>query len=348
MYRLEDYDFFLPEDRIAQTPARRRDGSRLLVCRYRQGTLHDHRFTDLPAFLEAGDLLLYNNTRVFPARLIGRKATGGRVEILLLQYPQEPGQPVPALLRSSKPPRPGSRITIGPDLEVTTGERLANGQVMVRFTADGDIDGLLHRHGRIPLPPYIKRAAAEEEAPDRQRYQTVYASRTGAVAAPTAGLHFSETLLERLAGMGVQLAAITLHVGYGTFAPVRTADIRQHRIHAEHIDVSRDACEAVAQARARGGRILCVGTTTARAVEFCADAQGRLQPYQGWCDLYIYPGYRFKVVDRLLTNFHLPRSSLLFLVSALAGRETILNAYRHAVGQGYRFFSYGDAMLLVP
>ncbi len=348
MYRLEDYDFFLPEERIAQTPASRRDASRLLVCRYRQGTLHDHRFTDLPSFFRAGDLLLYNDTRVFPARLFGRKPTGGKVEILLLQHPHAADHPIPALLRSSKPPRPGSRIIIGPDLEVIIGDRLANGQVQVSFAANGDLASLLHKHGHIPLPPYIKREATEKEATDRQRYQTIYASKTGAVAAPTAGLHFSNALLERLTALGVRRAAITLHVGYGTFAPVRAADIRQHRIHAEYIDVGPAVCEAVAQTRARGGRIVCVGTTTARTVEFCADGNGQLRPYQGWCDLYIYPGYRFKLVDRLLTNFHLPRSSLLFLVSALAGRETILNAYRHAIEQGYRFFSYGDAMLLIP
>ncbi len=350
MYRLEDYDFFLPEDRIAQQPADRREASRLLVCRYRSGDLSDHRFPDILEFLRPGDLLLYNDTRVFPARLLGRKPTGGRVEILLLHYPATTDTGVSmttALLRSSKPVQPGIRIQIGPDLQAEVVERLAGGQARVALTGDGDLDTLLEQYGQMPLPPYIRRPQGSD-ARDRHRYQTVYAAKTGAVAAPTAGLHFSDAILRQLDSMGVQRAAVTLHVGYGTFAPVRTADIRDHRIHAEYIEVDTATSEAVNQTRKRGGRIVCVGTTTARTVEFCCDESGRLHPYQGWCDLYIYPGYRFKLVDRLLTNFHLPRSSLLFLVSALAGRETILRAYAHAVQHGYRFFSYGDAMLLLP
>ncbi len=356
-FLLNSYEYHLPPELIAQHPAPQRDSSRLLVLPGRDGALADRMFGDLPDLFRPGDLLVCNNTRVFPARLLGRKETGGRVELLLLDYPR-PDTALPAadsgwsavaavgLLKSSKRCRIGMTLHFGDDLsgKVTALEEGGRAQVALHYC--GELDDCLARRGQMPLPPYITREAGES-AEDRRRYQTVYASRTGAVAAPTAGLHFSEGLLGRLRESGVGMAQVTLHVGYGTFAPVRSVDIREHAIHAEYLEVSGETAALVNATRAAGGRIWAVGTTTVRALEAAADPAGVVRTRSGPCDLYIYPGHVFRAVDNLITNFHLPGSSLLFLVSALVGRERILAAYAHAVAQRYRFFSYGDAMAMV-
>ncbi|MDF1614495.1 tRNA preQ1(34) S-adenosylmethionine ribosyltransferase-isomerase QueA [Desulfurivibrio dismutans] len=352
-FSLDDYDYHLPTELIAQQPAPQRDASRLLVCDGGNGfVLADRRFPDLFDLLSPGDLLVFNDTRVFPARLLGHKESGGRVELLLLEYPvchgvggKESEAVAWGLLKSSKGARPGTWLLFGDDCRVLVEEKGEGGKVRVRLQLTAPLDDCLARYGRMPLPPYIKREADSEE--DRRRYQTVYAQAPGAVAAPTAGLHFTEELLAKIKAKGVGLARITLHVGYGTFAPVRSQDIRRHEIHAEDYLISEESAELINQAKAAGGRIWAVGTTSVRTLEAAAAEDGRVTPGSGSCRLYIYPGYSFKVVDNLLTNFHLPRSSLLFLVSALAGRENILRAYRHAVAARYRFFSYGDAMAII-
>ncbi|MHB8789552.1 MAG: tRNA preQ1(34) S-adenosylmethionine ribosyltransferase-isomerase QueA [Desulfobulbaceae bacterium] len=359
-FQLSAYDYHLPEENIAQHPADRRDQSRLLVLDCTTGAMAHRRFKDITELLRAGDLLVANNTRVFPARLFGTKETGGKVELLLLHYPQTREAPagsghpqaaeVLALLKSSKRPRPGSSLLFGPELQATVLELFADGKVRLdlhfSLPADQTLADLLARHGQIPLPPYIKRPRGTT-GEDCERYQTRYAAHTGSVAAPTAGLHFSDELLAAISAQGVTMASVTLHVGYGTFAPVRSDNIKNHRIHAEFIEVPAETALAVNRAREEGRRIWAVGTTTARTLEFCADKEGRLKPFQGPCDLYIIPGHRFRVVDNLITNFHLPQSSLLFLVSALAGRERILEAYARAIELGYRFYSYGDAMAII-
>jgi S-adenosylmethionine:tRNA ribosyltransferase-isomerase len=359
-FQLSAYDYHLPEENIAQHPADRRDQSRLLVLDCVADTMAHQHFVDILELLRPDDLLVANNTRVFPARLFGTKETGGKVELLLLHYPETREAPsgsgarhtaeVLALLKCSKRPRPGSSLFFGEELRATVLELFADGKVRLalHFTlpAGHNLADLLARCGQMPLPPYIKRPRGTT-GEDYERYQTRFAACTGSVAAPTAGLHFSDELLATIRGLGVAMATVTLHVGYGTFAPVRTDNIRNHRIHAEFIEVPAETALAVNRAREEGRRVWAVGTTTARTLEFCANEQGTLRPYRGPCDLYIIPGYRFRVVDNLITNFHLPQSSLLFLVSALAGRERILAAYGRAVALGYRFFSYGDAMAIL-
>jgi S-adenosylmethionine:tRNA ribosyltransferase-isomerase len=354
LFDLQSYDYELPSENIAQKPAARRDQSRLLVLDRRTGLTFDRKFPDLLEYLTPGDLLVLNDTRVFPARLLGNKDSGGKAELLLLEYPQAFDSPAETwqqaiatgLVRSSKRPRPGSLIHICDQLQAKVEELFADGKVKMRLLYRGDLHNLLELHGRIPLPPYIKREDGDSPA-DRQRYQTVYSSTPGAVAAPTAGLHLTETLLNTIVRKGVEIARVTLHVGYGTFAPVRTEDIRRHQIHAESFIISDHAANLVNKTREAGGKIVAVGTTTVRCLEFAADPQGRLQPGAGLCNLYIYPGYEFRIVDSLVTNFHLPRSSLLFMVSALAGKESILAGYRQAIAMDYRFYSYGDAMLIL-
>jgi S-adenosylmethionine:tRNA ribosyltransferase-isomerase len=354
IYDLQAYDYELPEERIAQEPAARRDQSRLLVMDRRSGLTFDRRFPDLLEHLAPGDTLVLNDTKVFPARLLGQKETGGKAELLLLEFPR----PMPALtgdwqqavagglIKTSKRPKPGSTISFGENLQARVEKILPAGKVQARLLYRGDLHDLLEQHGRIPLPPYIRRGEGESAA-DRLRYQTVFAASPGAIAAPTAGLHFTDQLLAAIREKGVRIGRITLHVGYGTFAPVRVEDIRQHQIHAEYLAVSEHTAKLVNETKENGGKIMAVGTTTVRGLEFAAGTDGRLQAAAGWCDLYIYPGYRFKVVDNLVTNFHLPRSSLLFMVSALAGRERILQGYRQAIALGYRFYSYGDAMVIL-
>ncbi len=356
IFQLSAYDYTLPEELIAQQPAKERDQSRLLVLDCSRNKPDHHRFDSIAELLRPDDLLVVNNSRVFPARLQGHKETGGRVEMLLLHFPEpaEPEQQGTAqasalcLIKSSKRPKIGTILSFAGSLEARIDQLLPDGKVAVTllYPAADDLEELFNRHGQIPLPPYINRPEGST-ADDASRYQTRYARHTGSIAAPTAGLHFSDTLMEKIDAMGIRRVAVTLHVGYGTFAPVRCNDIRQHQIHREFVSIPAETAEAVNATRAAGGRVWAVGTTSARTLEFGADEQGQLQPVQGLCGLYIIPGYRFKIVDNLITNFHLPQSSLLFLVSALAGQERILATYREAVQQRYRFFSYGDAMAII-
>ncbi|MBW2041037.1 MAG: tRNA preQ1(34) S-adenosylmethionine ribosyltransferase-isomerase QueA [Deltaproteobacteria bacterium] len=353
MFRLSDYAYSLPEECIALRPVPRRDRSRLLLLNRQSGKAAHYFFSDLPDLLRSDDLIVINNTKVIPGRLFGKKATGGKVEVLLLDLPAvldksgEKGLIVcECLVKSAKRPKKGTRLFFHDHLEgeVTGGQ---NGCYTVAFSFDGDFMGLLHRLGCIPLPPYIRRTSGVPTPEDAKAYQTVYASSEGAVAAPTAGLHFTPELLTTLKERGITLVEITLHVGYGTFLPVRKTDIREHRMHPETYAVSKEAAEAIRAAKTRGSRIVAVGTTCVRTLEFASDETGRIESVSGRCDLFIYPGYRFKVIDGLITNFHLPRSTLLMLVSAFAGRERILNAYREAIRMGYRFYSFGDAMLIL-
>jgi len=353
MYKIDDYDYHLPEENIAQEPAHQRDQSRLLILGRRGGSLGYGSFSDLPQHLSASDVLVVNNTKVVPARLVGRKATGGRVELLLLDYTPSAawnasgnGVEIDCLVKASKRPRIGSRFFFEAGLraEVVGMEGM---QQRVRFSCEGDFESLLYSIGKVPLPPYIRRADIDKGMDDHLHYQTIYASQKGAVAAPTAGLHFTENTLERLKKKGVKVVEITLHVGYGTFSPVRVSDIRQHAMHAERFSISEKTAGVINQARKAGHRVVAVGTTCVRTLEFASKADGEVIPGSGSCDLFIYPGYRFKVVDAMVTNFHLPQSTLLMLVSAFAGRENILAAYRTAVEKGYRFYSYGDAMLIL-
>ena len=352
IYQISSYDYQLPETQIAQEPVARRDGSRLLLLNS-AGRTEDWRFADLPKLIRPGDVLVVNDTRVFPARLRGRKESGGQVELLLLHYPEPNCNRLPfdgraevrGLVKCSKRPKPGSRLLFGSDLEAEILEDKASGEVRALLCWRGELEAVLNTHGIMPLPPYIHRQAGEERD-DRQRYQTVYARESGAIAAPTAGLHFSDDLLDEIRGKGGQLATVTLHVGYGTFAPVRETDIRRHSIHAEYVIVPQTTVETISAAKKGGGRVWAVGTTSARALEFAA-ASGELEAVSDWCRLYIYPGYEFRVVDNLITNFHLPKSSLLFMVSAFVGLDVVMGAYRQALNLGYRFYSYGDAMAVV-
>jgi S-adenosylmethionine:tRNA ribosyltransferase-isomerase len=339
--RLDQFDFDLPPELIAQHPPQQRGQSRLLYLNGTDGTLGDFVFQDLSALLAAGDLLILNDTRVVNARLLGEKATGGKVE-LLIERVLDSNRAL-ALLRASHPPRPGAVLRIAGTIAARVLER--RGELyLLEFDDPETVFDVLERVGSIPLPPYITRPT---EAGDATRYQTVYASAPGAVAAPTAGLHFDRAQLDALQTLGVELAFLTLHVGAGTFQPVRVSDIDEHRMHSELYQLPEATVQAVARARTRGGRIVAVGTTTLRALEAAASA-GTLRSGHGETNIFIRPGFRFQVVDRLITNFHLPRSTLLMLVCAFAGRDNTLLAYRHAVSQRYRFFSYGDAMLIDP
>ncbi|MCH8334937.1 MAG: tRNA preQ1(34) S-adenosylmethionine ribosyltransferase-isomerase QueA [Proteobacteria bacterium] len=333
---LSDFDYELPTELIAQYPPARRRDSRLLVV---GESLADRQFADLPALLHAGDLLVLNDTRVIRARLLGQKQTGGRVEILVERVLSE--TEVLAQLKASKTPKPGALLKLAGDCEATVVDRERD---MFRLRLSVPVRDFLELHGDVPLPPYLNR---DSESADADRYQTVYAREPGAVAAPTAGLHFDQRMLDETARSGVNHEFVTLHVGAGTFQPLREERIESNRLHAERVRVSKKVCEAVRATRASGGRVVAVGTTSVRALE-SASSSGELQPCDGETDLFIVPGYEFRSVDAMLTNFHLPRSSLLLLVAAFAGRERILDAYRHAVENQYRYFSYGDAMLLLP
>ncbi|MDX1420936.1 MAG: tRNA preQ1(34) S-adenosylmethionine ribosyltransferase-isomerase QueA [Rubricoccaceae bacterium] len=343
-YDLAAYDFDLPEALIAQEPAARRDHARMLVLDRATGAIGDRRFYDLPQLVRPEDVVVLNDTRVFPARLVGRRVPGGGQAELLLVAPAADGDWL-ALVRPGRKLREGARVRFDGGLEAEVVGVEADGKRRVRFTSAEPLEAAIERAGRMPLPPYIRRDAPDPR--DRERYQTVYARQRGAVAAPTAGLHFTEAVLDRLRAQGTAVTSITLHVGYGTFEPVHVDDLRTHAVAAESVEVTAKAAEAVSAARARGGRVLAVGTTTTRALESAADEAGTVRPLRGETGLTVTPGYRFRAVDALLTNFHLPRSSLLVLVSALAGRERVLAAYRHAVTEGYRFYSYGDCMLVL-
>jgi len=343
--RTADFEYDLPASLIATRPSDRRDASRLLVLDRRSGSVVDREFPDLLGFLAPGDALVLNDTRVFPARLVGRKPTGAAAEILLLRVlASDPsGRTWEALVRPGGKLKPGRVVEVAEELAVRIEDSTPEGGRIVRLEGDGDPLALVERHGRVPLPPYIGR---EDDEQDRVRYQTVYAERTGSVAAPTAGLHFTPELLERAAEAGVEIVRLTLHVGVGTFRPVEAERPSEHVLHSERWELRPAEAARLNRARGNGGRVWAVGTTSARTLETAADDNGRFIPGSGWTDLFIHPPYRFRGVDALLTNFHLPRSSLLMLVSALAGRERVLAAYRHAVREGYRFYSYGDAMLI--
>jgi S-adenosylmethionine:tRNA ribosyltransferase-isomerase len=336
-----DFYYELPDALIAQAPLAERSAARMLIVDGRQGTWQDARICDLPDLLQPGDLLVLNDTRVLPARLQARKATGGAVELLLDRLVD--AREGWFLAKSSKALRPGMRIHLSGGA-VATVEEKDGMEVRLSLSADAQWLPILEAEGSMPLPPYIRRAP---EASDRERYQTIYAAHPGAVAAPTAGLHFDVQLLDALAARGVERTFVTLHVGAGTFLPVRSDDITEHPMHAETMEVSATTVAAVAAAKARGKRVIAVGTTACRALETAAQ-DGTLRPYTGETRLFIYPGKTFQVIDGLLTNFHLPESTLLMLVCAFAGMECMLAAYRHAVAEGYRFFSYGDAMLISP
>lgn len=333
-----DFSFHLPPELIAQSPLAERAASRLL-CLDQQGHITDGVFRDLAQLLRAGDLLVLNDTRVIPARLLGEKESGGRVEVLVERVLDE--HRVLAQLRASKPPRTGARLHLEGAIMAQVAGREGD-FYLLELAGQEDVLTLLERHGHIPLPPYITRP---DTPADRERYQTVFACQPGAVAAPTAGLHFDVAFLEQLRAQGIGTAQVTLHVGAGTFQPLRVEHLDAHVMHAEWVEVNALTCERIAQTKARGGRVVAVGTTVVRSLETAA-RNAVLQPYTGDTRLFITPGFEFRVVDALITNFHLPESTLLMLVCAFAGCEPVLQAYRHAVGQRYRFFSYGDAMYL--
>ena len=339
--KVSDFHYELPESLIASEPLPRRTDSRLLVLDPATGAITNDQFPGIRQWLQPGDLLVLNDTRVLPARLFGQKETGGAIEILLERLTG--GAEALAQIRASKTPRAGVRLQLEGGIEAEVIERVGE-FFRLRFSDERPLPELLERHGHMPLPPYIRR---RDTAADRARYQTVFAAKPGAVAAPTAGLHFDEPLLNDLRSAGIQTAALTLHVGAGTFQPVRSETVSGHQMHAEWLSVSESVCEAVAATRARGGRVIAVGTTVVRSLEAAAQT-GQLAPYEGETEIFVVPGFKFQVVDGLITNFHLPGSTLVMLVSALAGRERILAAYRHAVAEQYRFFSYGDAMLILP
>ena len=332
---LTDFDYALPPELIAQAPLARRSASRLLVVDGERRT--DSHFSELSQWLRAGDLLVMNDSRVLHARLLGRKESGGQVEVMVERLLDH--REVLAQVRASKSPQPGSRLLLEEALDV---EVLGRSGEFYHLRFSGDAAELVERHGRLPLPPYIERAA---EAPDEERYQTVYAREKGSVAAPTAGLHFDQEMLATLREMGVDIAHVTLHVGAGTFQPVRCSDLAAHRMHTERYVVPQATADAIAAARSRGGRIVAVGTTSLRTLESAAQ-EGELKVGAGETALFVTPGFEFRVADMLITNFHLPKSTLLMLVSAFCGLEDIRAAYRHAIAARYRFFSYGDAMLL--
>lgn len=353
-YDINDFSYELPESLIAQHPADSRENSRLLVLDRQSGETGHRRFHDLPQMLDDSDVLVINDTRVIPARLSGyKKDTGGRIEVLVIDYAggiQTGTNPYTfqcdCLIRASRAPGPGARLEFDRGLsgKVISADQ---GTYSVEFKSDIPFEKMLESTGMVPLPPYIQRFGQESGTDDdRRNYQTVYASQNGAVAAPTAGLHFSESLLSRLKQKRIEIIAITLHVSYGTFMPVRVSDIREHKMHVEHYHISSQAAESINNARQQNRRIVAVGTTSVRTLEYAAGNDGRIRPGQGACDLFIYPGYRFKLVDAMITNFHLPKSTLIMLVSAFAGRENILCAYAEAIEKGYRFFSYGDAMII--
>lgn len=355
------FDYQLPPGQVAQEPAPDRDGSRLMVLNGKEGPAAHRRFADLPGLLLPGDLLVLNDTRVVPARLWARRKTGGRVELLVLpalaagghaaserRHEGARGEERDCFLRASRRPRIGECLLLPDGCEAEMLADHGDGRARLRFEGL-PVGTLMDRHGDIPLPPYIRRLPDDPRAgQDLRRYQTVFARAPGAVAAPTAGLHFTKRLLEEIVARGVEVATVTLHVGPGTFRPVTAEQAEDHRVEAEQFEVSREAAAAIRRTRERHGRVIACGTTVVRTLESQAGDDGCVQPGAGLCDLYILPGHRFRVVDGLITNFHLPRSSLLMLVSALAGRERVLSAYGQAVTAGYRFYSYGDAMFIPP
>ncbi len=338
----QDFYFELPEELIAQDPLEDRSASKLLVLDKETGEVFHRSFKEIADYLEPGDCLVLNDTKVIPARLIGAKEdTGGKIEVLLLKRGE--GNVWETLVKPGRKARPGTRIRFGEGL--LTGEIIDivdEGNRRIRFEYEGIFEEILDRLGQMPLPPYIT-----HQLEDKNRYQTVYAKHTGSAAAPTAGLHFTPKLLEQIEKKGVDIAKVTLHVGLGTFRPVKTENILEHHMHSEFYQIDEAAAEKINRAKDKGNRVICVGTTSCRTVESAADEKGRLRACSGWTDIFIYPGYRFRILDSLITNFHLPESTLIMLVSALAGREQTLAAYEAAIQERYRFFSFGDAMLVI-
>ncbi|MCP4020877.1 MAG: tRNA preQ1(34) S-adenosylmethionine ribosyltransferase-isomerase QueA [Desulfobacteraceae bacterium] len=353
MFRVSDYDYHLPEEKIAQQPVEKRSRSKLLRIDRQTHKISHHSFENILGLLKKGDLLVVNNTKVIPARLKGFKETGGKVEILIIDYAAGIASidrtgtfRCDCLIKASKSPKKGAKLFLEDGVSAAFVEKRKGPVTEVSFSnSKGFLDYLKH-NGQIPLPPYIKRTDNTILKADKTNYQTVYACKEGAVAAPTAGLHFTDELISQLEKKGVEFAKLTLHVGYGTFVPVKVDDIREHQIHSEYFSVSRKTAEKINRAKALGQRIVAVGTTSVRTLEYLSDESGRITEQSGRCDLYIYPGYQYKCVDAMITNFHLPQSTLLMLVSAFYDRKKILAAYETAVNENYRFFSYGDAMLI--
>lgn len=337
---LHDFDYYLPEELIAQHPMEKRDMSRLMVLNKETGEIEHKLFMDIVNYLDEGDCLVLNNTRVIPARLLGEKeGTGGKIEFVLLKRVE--GDKWEVILRPGKKAKPGSRFVFGNgELKAEILEVLDEGNRLVRFIYDGVFEEILDRVGIMPLPPYIT-----EKLENPERYQTVYAKVNGSAAAPTAGLHFTKELLDSLTRKGVKIAYVMLHVGLGTFRPVKVDDITQHKMHSEYYSISQETCDIINDTRQKGKKVVAVGTTSCRVLETVGKS-GSIAPCDGWTDIFIYPGYRFKVVDRLITNFHLPESTLIMLVSSLAGRDNVMHAYNVAVKEKYRFFSFGDAMFI--
>lgn len=336
-----DFSFDLPEELIAQTPLQRRDASRMLVLNRQTGEIEHRHFYELPQYLKPGDCLVLNDSRVLPARLLGNRLTGGSVEVVLLRDLGEGKWE--CLTRPGRKTKPGTELTFGEGtLTATVTEALDDGNKVLQFHYDGIFLEILDKLGKMPLPPYIK-----EELQDRERYQTVYSRELGSAAAPTAGLHFTPELLEQIREKGVSVCYVTLHVGLGTFRPVKEEDILDHVMHAEYCEIPAETARKINETHAAGGRVIAVGTTSCRTLESFTDEDGTVRADAGWTDIFIYPGYTFKCIDALVTNFHLPESTLIMLVSALAGRENILHAYKVAVQERYRFFSFGDSMLII-
>lgn len=341
--RVEEFDYHLPTSLIAQYPSPQRGETSLMVLRRQTGVMEHRAFRDMIKYLNSADLLVMNNSRVLPARLVGKKETGGRIEMLLIPSWNGRKGEWQALIKASGKVKPGVRIQFEQGLEGEV-EEVKNGKGRVRFTSQGEVMDILQKIGHIPLPPYIKRG---DEPLDKERYQTVFAERDGSIAAPTAGLHFTHALLQSLKENGVRTATITLHIGIGTFAPVKTRDVEDHAMEAEWIEISEETAREIEETKAHGGKVISVGTTTTRALESFSDGKGGMKSGRGMTSLFIYPPYRFRVIDGMVTNFHLPKSTLILLLSAFAGKDLIMKAYQEAVRRKYRFYSYGDAMLIL-
>lgn len=340
--KLSDFDYLLPAQLIAQLPLPERSGSRLLCLNGDDGAIEHRRFKDLSALLSSRDLIVFNNTKVIKARLLGNKTTGGRVEVLVERILPNSDRLVLAQIGANKSIKLGTKLLLENEISAEVVAKQGNFFV-VRFLTSGDIWQLLERYGRIPLPPYIERAADDA---DLSRYQSIFAEHAGAVAAPTASLHFDQTIIARLKAQGTQIAFLTLHVGAGTFQPVKVEQVEQHKMHAEYMEISSETCEQIKNTKKQGGKVIAVGTTCVRCLETAAKS-GEIQPFKGDTDIFIYPGYKFKCVDGLITNFHLPKSTLLMLVCAFAGYDNVMRAYQEAIERQYRFFSYGDAMVII-
>lgn len=341
---ISEFDFELPEELIAQIPLEKREDSRMLFINRRENSFADEQFFHLPNFLKKGDVVVLNNTKVFPARLFGATETGARIEIFLVREIEN--QIWETLAKPAKRLKIGKRILFGDELSATVKHKTDEGRVIVEFKSDNDFNEILETIGQTPLPPYIKRDESSLDT-DKNRYQTVFAKQRGAIAAPTAGLHFTPEILDEIKNLGVTIAETTLHVGYGTFEPVRVNDLSEHKVMPESCDVSEETAQILNEAKAENRRIIAIGTTTTRTLESSVDENGNISAGSRLANLTITPNYKFRVIDGLLTNFHLPQSSLLVLVSTFAGHDLAMNAYRHAVRERYRFYSYGDCMLII-